>query len=142
MMADMKCCNKFVATRHNDEGCDITVVNNTGYPMVLTSMSAPAGIFIKGPPERINNGHLSVVRARGIEGFQTGCEFNFCYAVADADSTRVIWNFEKPFNGTNHFYVNCDDKTRQDYQVVESPRYVPSSHDFLTIITMIKVKGR
>jgi hypothetical protein len=122
----------------SDEGCDITVVNNSGYQMTLSSSSADHGYFTQGPPTDISKGETTVVKAHGTSGTWTGCQIAFTYVIGDSSGgTSVSWAYEKPYDGTNSYSVTASGAMASNYTIKTSPPYSPSTDDWLSTTTSI-----
>lgn len=120
-----------------NEGCSITIQNNSGYQMTLNSQSADHGYFTQGPPTNIASGGSTDVQAQGTDGTATGCKISFTYQLADANTTTVSWAYEKPYDGENSYSVSASGQSAGNYSITTSPPYSPSDNDWLTTTTTI-----
>ena len=120
-----------------NEGCTITILNNTSFAAALTSQNANHGYFTQGPASNITQMSSTTVMAQGTDGTATGCEITFTYELADANNTTFTWSYEKPYDGENSFSVTSGGKGAPYYTITQNPSYSPSSDDWLTITVTI-----
>jgi hypothetical protein len=120
-----------------NEGCTITVANNTGYQMTLSSSREDHGYFTQTPPTDIVNKQSPVIKAKGADSSMTGCDIGFVYVIGDSSQTTVTWAYEKPYDGINSYSITITGPMAQNYTVATSPAYNPSHDDWLTTTTTI-----
>lgn len=125
------------AAQDDDMGCSITIVNQSGEPLILNSAPEPSsGGYTRNPPERIDNDESCDVRARGTSGTATGVDLHFIYQLGNHPSTTFKWKCNIPYDGEDSFSVTSQGTLAGNYAIVP-PSYNPSHHNYLTYTTTI-----